>query len=159
MFVTNDPVIGSVTSDMRSEPGESEPVERAAIERAAAEGTAAPTDLETVTLDVRNLGPPKPLRETLERVEALDADDVLVQYNDRTPQFLFPRLEDRGFAYAAVETDATDAVVTAIWPADGERAPVDDRGGEGDRGSEGDRGGERDGGAEGDAAPSNETAT
>jgi hypothetical protein len=57
---------------------------------------------------------------------------VLVQYNDRTPQFLFPRLEDRGFAYAAVETDATDAVVTAIWPADGEKAVSDERAGEGE---------------------------
>ncbi|QAU12108.1 DUF2249 domain-containing protein [Halorubrum sp. BOL3-1] len=54
------------------------------------------------------------------RVETLGGDDVLIQYNDRTPQFLFPRLDDRGFAHAAVETDETDAVVTAVWPADGE---------------------------------------
>lgn len=35
---------------------------------------------------------------------------VLVQYNDRVPQFLYPKLDDRGYEY---ETD--DAVVTAIW--------------------------------------------
>ncbi|WP_283404060.1 DUF2249 domain-containing protein [Halorubrum sp. DM2] len=98
----------------------SETGDPAAIERAVAERTDAPAGGETVPLDVRELGPPKPLRETLERVETLGDDDVLVQYNDRAPQFLFPRLDDRGFAYAAVETDATDAVVTAIWPADGE---------------------------------------
>jgi len=123
MFVTNDPGSESVPSDMSRETGD-----RAAVERAVAEGTDAPTDGEGVSLDVRNLGPPKPLRETLERVETLGDGDVLVQYNDRTPQFLFPRLEDRGFAYAAVETDTTDAVVTAIWPADGETAAADEGG-------------------------------
>jgi uncharacterized protein (DUF2249 family) len=93
------------------------------VERALAERTAAPADGETVALDVRDLGPPEPLRETLERVEALGDGEVLLQYNDRTPRFLFPKLEDRGYAYAAVETAATDAVVTAIWPASGgERA-------------------------------------
>nr|WP_049908878.1 MULTISPECIES: DUF2249 domain-containing protein [Halorubrum] len=115
MFVTNDPGTGPVPSSMASETGDP-----AAIERALAERTDAPAGGETVSLDVRDLGPPKPLRETLERVETLGGDDVLVQYNDRTPQFLFPKLDDRGFAYAPVETDATDAVVTAIWPADGE---------------------------------------
>ncbi|WP_241981493.1 DUF2249 domain-containing protein [Halorubrum sp. GN11_10-6_MGM] len=110
----------------------SEPGDPTAVERAVAERTDAPTDGETVSLDVRNLGPPKPLRETLERVEALGDDDVLIQYNDRTPQFLFPRLDDRGYAYATVETDATDAVVTAIWPADGETAVSDERTGEGE---------------------------
>jgi hypothetical protein len=109
-----------------------EPGDQAAIERAVAERTDAPTGGETVTLDVRSLGPPKPLRETLERAEALGAGDVLVQLNDRAPQFLFPRLDDRGFAYAAVETDATDAVVTAVWAADGDRASGDGRGDEGD---------------------------
>ena len=125
MFVTNDPGAEVVSSDMSSEPGDP-----AAVERAVTERTDAPTSGETVSLDVRNLGPPKPLRETLERVETLGDGDVLVQYNDRTPQFLFPRLEDRGFAYAAVETDATDATVTAIWPADGEQAVSDERAGE-----------------------------
>ncbi|EMA72174.1 DUF2249 domain-containing protein [Halorubrum distributum] len=127
MFVTNGPGIGSVRRYMNSEPDDPE-----AVERAVAERTDAPTDGEAVSLDVRNLGPPKPLRETLERVETLGDGDVLVQYNDRTPQFLFPRLEDRGFAYAAVDTDATDAVVTAIWPADGETTVSGERADEGD---------------------------
>ena len=111
------------------------PGDPAAVERAVTERTDAPTGGKTVSLDVRNLGPPKPLRETLERVETLGDEDVLVQYNDRTPQFLFPRLEDRGFAYAEVETDATDAAVTAIWPADGEETVSDERAGEGDAGA------------------------
>ncbi|TKX60267.1 DUF2249 domain-containing protein [Halorubrum sp. SS7] len=130
MFVTNDPGIGFVDRHMSSEPGDS-----AAVERAVAERTDAPTEGETIALDVRTLGPPKPLRETLERVETLGDGDVLVQYNDRSPQFLFPRLEDRGFAYAAVETDATEATVTAIWPADGDRTAADERATEGDSGA------------------------
>ena len=127
MFVTNGAGRAPVPGTMTREPGD-----QAAIERAVAERTDAPTGGETVTLDVRSLGPPKPLRETLERAEALGAGDVLVQLNDRAPQFLFPRLDDRGFAYAAVETDATDAVVTAVWAADGDRASGDGRGDEGD---------------------------
>ncbi|RLM51495.1 DUF2249 domain-containing protein [Halorubrum sp. Atlit-28R] len=127
MFATNDPWIRFVDRHMSAEPGDS-----AAVERAVAERTEAPTEGETVVLDVRNLGPPKPLRETLERVERLGGGDVLVQYNDRSPQFLFPRLEDRGYAYAAVETDATEATVTAIWPTDREKGLSDDRAGEDD---------------------------
>ncbi|TKX79106.1 DUF2249 domain-containing protein [Halorubrum sp. SD626R] len=111
MFVTSDPVMGRVVSHMGSET-----VDSTAIERAVAERTDAPTGGETESLDVRELGPPEPLRKTLERIEALPEEGVLLQYNDRSPKFLFPRLDERGFAYAAVETDATDAVVTAIWP-------------------------------------------
>jgi hypothetical protein len=122
MFVTNNPGMRFVLRGMNREPGD-----QAAVERAVAERTDGPTSGEVVSLDVRNLGPPKPLRETLERVEILGDGDVLVQYNDRTPQFLFPRLEDRGYAYAAVETDATDATATAIWPADGGEVPADER--------------------------------
>lgn len=112
MFVTSGAGARSVPSRMRSGPHDP-----TAVERAVTEQTAAPVRGETVSLDVRELKPPKPLRETLERVQALGDGDVLVQYNDRAPQFLFPRLDDRGFGYAAVETDETDAVVTAIWPA------------------------------------------
>ena len=119
MFVTNGAGRARVPWTMTREPGDS-----AAVERAVADQTDAPTEGEVVPLDVRSLGPPKPLRETLERVEALGDGDVLVQYNDRVPQFLFPRLADRGYAYAAVETDATDAVVTAVWPAESD-APGD----------------------------------
>ncbi|MFW6318038.1 MAG: DUF2249 domain-containing protein [Halorubrum sp.] len=77
------------------------------------EGTDAPTDRPVETLDVADLGPPEPLRRTLELLADLPDDTVLVQRNDRVPQFLFPKLEDRGYAYDAVETD--DGVVTAIW--------------------------------------------
>lgn len=65
-------------------------------------------------LDVRELPPPQPLQKTIERLEALDDDTLLVQVNDRTPQHLFPMLEERGYAY---ESTGEDPVYTAIWPA------------------------------------------
>jgi uncharacterized protein (DUF2249 family) len=81
-------------------------------ERAVAE-TDAPTDAPRERLDARELGPPKPLKNTLERLVELDDGTVLVQLNDRAPQHLYPKLDDRGYAYGTVELDA--AVVTTIW--------------------------------------------
>jgi hypothetical protein len=64
-------------------------------------------------LDARDLGPPEPLKRTLERLVDLDEETVLVQRNDRAPQHLYPKLDDRGYAYGTVELD--DAVVTVAW--------------------------------------------
>ncbi|MEF8853497.1 MAG: DUF2249 domain-containing protein [Haloarculaceae archaeon] len=67
-------------------------------------------------MDVRNLGPPKPLANTLERLPDLGDETVLVQLNDRVPQHLYPRLDDRGYEYGTVET-GEGTVVTAVWQA------------------------------------------
>jgi uncharacterized protein (DUF2249 family) len=75
--------------------------------------TAVPADAPRERLDVRNLGPPKPLANTLERLPELDDDTVLVQVNDRAPQHLYPKLDNRGYDYETVERD--EAVVTVIW--------------------------------------------
>jgi len=82
-----------------------------ATARLAAE-TDAPLERGVRELDVRTLGPPKPLRETLETLPDLDGE-VLVQHNDRAPQHLYPKLDDRGYAYETVEEG--DVVLTAIW--------------------------------------------
>ena len=74
---------------------------------------AAPTDRPSETLDVRDLPPPKPLQNTLERLAELDDEVVLVQVNDRAPKHLYPKLTERGHEYATAEVDA--GVVTAIW--------------------------------------------
>ena len=63
-------------------------------------------------LDVRGLGAPEPLSQTLERLAEMD-DGVLIQINDRAPRHLYPKLEDRGYDYATHETE--DEVVTLIW--------------------------------------------
>jgi hypothetical protein len=78
----------------------------------AIEETGAPTGEPIERLDVRELGPPEPLKQTLETLAEMD-DGVLVQYNDRVPQFLYPKLDDRGYEYETLEAD--EAVVTAIW--------------------------------------------
>ena len=75
--------------------------------------TDAPSDRPREVLDVRSLGPPKPLQRTLETLVDLPDETVLVQRNDRVPQFLFPKLEDRGYAHETVELD--DEVVTVVW--------------------------------------------
>lgn len=83
------------------------------LEADVLEATDAPTDAPTELLDARDLPPPHPLRDTLERLPDLPEDTVLVQLNDRAPQHLYPRLDDRGYAYETVEYDGD--VVTAIW--------------------------------------------
>ncbi|ELZ14988.1 DUF2249 domain-containing protein [Natrinema thermotolerans] len=75
--------------------------------------TDAPDDRQTETIDVRSAGPPEPLQRTLETLVELPDETVLVQRNDRVPQFLFPKLDDRGYSYETVERD--DDVVTVIW--------------------------------------------
>jgi hypothetical protein len=73
-----------------------------------------PQDRDREHLDARELPPPKPLSETLERLVELPDDTVLVQENDRVPQHLFPKLEDRGYVWESMET-ADGTVLTAIW--------------------------------------------
>lgn len=80
---------------------------------AALAEAGAPTGRPTETLDARDLPPPQPLKNTLERLAELPEETVLVQFNDRAPQHLYPKLTDRGYEYGTVATD--EAVMTAIW--------------------------------------------
>lgn len=75
--------------------------------------TAAPADCSWETLDARELPPPQPLQNTLERLTDLNDDTLLVQLNDRAPQHLYPKLSDRGYVYETIEAD--EVVVTIIW--------------------------------------------
>jgi uncharacterized protein (DUF2249 family) len=75
--------------------------------------TAAPADRPHETLEAGDLPPPQPLQRTLERLAELDDDVVLVQFNDRAPRHLYPKLDDRGYEYETVET--AEAVVTVAW--------------------------------------------
>jgi uncharacterized protein (DUF2249 family) len=70
-------------------------------------------DRAVVTVDVAMAPPPEPLTRTLEALATLDHDELLLQVNDREPTHLFPKLDDRGAAYATTERE--EAVVTAIW--------------------------------------------
>lgn len=83
------------------------------VTEAAVDRTRAPTERPRESLDVRALGPPKPLTRTLETLADLDERTVLVQVNDRAPQHLYPKLTERGYEYETVTDDGV--VVTAIW--------------------------------------------
>lgn len=83
------------------------------LEQTVRETFDIPADAPLERLDVRNLGPPKPLKNTLELLADLDEETVLVQVNDRAPQHLYPKLDDRGYSYDTLETDK--GVVTGIW--------------------------------------------
>lgn len=83
------------------------------VDPSVIEATDAPNDAPVETLDVRSLGPPHPLRQTLETLADLPAGTVLVQRNDRAPRHLYPKLEDRGYVYETIEDD--DVTTTVIW--------------------------------------------
>jgi len=57
-------------------------------------------------LDVRNMEPPEPMQLTLEVIAKLPPNVSLIQVNERTPQFLFPLLDERGFSYEVKEAGA-----------------------------------------------------
>lgn len=64
---------------------------------------------EVRVLDVRDLEPPEPMVRTLAALEELPPGGTLVQINVRVPQFLLPRLQERGFTYE-VREQAPDLV-------------------------------------------------
>lgn len=70
---------------------------------AAGEGSGSADDV--VILDVRGLEPPEPMVRTLAALESLPSGGTLVQINARVPQFLLPRLEERGFTYEVREQE------------------------------------------------------
>lgn len=78
--------------------------------------TAAPTRTSVEFFDARELPPPKPLQETLERLVQVPDSTVFVQLNDRAPQFLYPKLDDRGYTYETFSIPEGD--VTVIWSMD-----------------------------------------
>ncbi len=67
-----------------------------------------------VWLDVRDLEPPEPLVRTLEALEGLPKDNVLIQVNMRVPQFLLPILRERGFHFTIDESQSNEVQVR-IW--------------------------------------------
>jgi uncharacterized protein (DUF2249 family) len=56
-------------------------------------------DANVIVLDVRGLEPPEPMVRTLEALAVMPRGKTLVQINVRVPQFLLPKLEERGFVY------------------------------------------------------------
>ena len=73
-------------------------VDVAAAPRTVAE-TSASEPAEEMWLDVRGLEPPEPMVRTLEALATMPRGHTLVQINVRVPQYLLPRLAERGFVY------------------------------------------------------------
>lgn len=71
--------------------------------------TSAPADAgdahgdSVIVLDVRGLEPPEPMVKTLEALATMPRGTTLVQLNVRVPQFLIPKLAERGFVYEVRE--------------------------------------------------------
>ena len=102
----------AVPSELSGMPTDSVPADEFPIERWL-DALGAPSGNGVEFVDARELPPPKPLSTTLERLPELDDDATLLQLNDRAPQFLYPKLDDRGYAYETIEVD--EGVATAIW--------------------------------------------
>jgi hypothetical protein len=73
-----------------------------------------PDDVREIMLDVRGLPPPEPMVLTLERLETLGPDEVLVHINSRVPVYLLPILEERGWRYE-VSHLPEKSVQVRIW--------------------------------------------
>ena len=71
-------------------------------------GAAAP---RRVVLDVRGLEAPQPMVRVLEEAERLGPAAELEVRHDRRPLFLYPQLDDRGFAH---ETDEPEPGLVRI---------------------------------------------
>ncbi|MEB2314253.1 MAG: DUF2249 domain-containing protein [Sorangiineae bacterium] len=69
-------------------------------------GSPAEGEDDMVVIDVRGLEPPEPMMRTLEALEQLPRGKTLIQLNVRVPQFLIPKLEERGFTYEVREQSA-----------------------------------------------------
>ena len=61
---------------------------------------------DLILLDTRGLEPPEPMVRTLEALASMPRGKTLVQLNVRVPQFLLPKLEERGFTYEIREQSA-----------------------------------------------------
>lgn len=60
-------------------------------------------DGDMIVLDVRGLEPPEPMVRTLEALAEMPRGKTLVQINVRIPQYLLPKLAERGFVYEVKE--------------------------------------------------------
>lgn len=72
----------------------------------APDAPVEPEDGHVIVLDVRGLEPPEPMVRTLETLAMMPRGKTLVQLNVRVPQFLLPKLEERGFTYEIKEQSA-----------------------------------------------------
>jgi len=75
------------------------------VDRAAGEPVMREVGVAPAVLDVRGLEPPQPMVRVLEALERLRPDGRLEVLHDRRPMFLYPQLDERGFAHETEEPE------------------------------------------------------
>ncbi|MDE2376071.1 MAG: DUF2249 domain-containing protein [Bradyrhizobium sp.] len=59
---------------------------------------------DAVHIDVRGLEAPEPMIAILRAIDAGEVDTALIAHLDREPIFLYPELDDRGWAYELLDS-------------------------------------------------------
>jgi uncharacterized protein (DUF2249 family) len=65
-------------------------------------------------VDARGLEPPQPMAKILENLPRIAAGGHILAMTDRRPMLLYPKLEERGFAFSTEET-TNGWFETRIW--------------------------------------------
>lgn len=78
------------------------------MHRAPNDGSRVWRDSEAMHIDVRGLEPPEPMVEILRMIDGGEADAVLVAHLDREPIFLYPELDERGWAHEIIPSMCGD---------------------------------------------------
>jgi hypothetical protein len=55
-----------------------------------------------IHLDVRGLAPPEPMVAILRLIDGGEVENVLIAHLDREPVFLYPELDERGWAHEII---------------------------------------------------------
>jgi hypothetical protein len=55
-------------------------------------------------LDVRGLEPPEPMVAILRLIDGGEVENVLIAHLDREPVFLYPELDERGWAHEIISS-------------------------------------------------------
>jgi hypothetical protein len=66
-------------------------------------------DPDGLHIDVRGLEPPEPMVAILRLIDGTVIKDALVAHLDRDPIFLYPELDDRGWAYETLPSGCGEA--------------------------------------------------
>ena len=74
----------------------------------------APPAGDAIVVDARGLEPPQPMAKILENLPRIAAGGQILAMTDRRPMLLYPKLEERGFAFSTEET-TNGWFETRIW--------------------------------------------
>jgi hypothetical protein len=70
----------------------------------------SPCTADAIHIDVRGLNPPEPMIAILQMIDSGQADGAaLIAHLDREPIFLYPELEDRGWAHEVMPSSCGSA--------------------------------------------------